>query len=132
MKKRKRLEKKIQRLRKRLAKDNKKLAKLTSKLKLAVATGAEGAKKVHRQSAGGTKSARRSPSTAEAQKLQEKKTVRPAKKQAPPKQKKKTNISPERRAQLAAAMKARWATKRAAAAQATRSTSQLPREASKS
>jgi hypothetical protein len=102
MKKRKRLEKRIQKLRERLAKGTKKLAKLTSKLNLVAVTGEGAAKKVL-------------PSTAPATRSS------PTEKQTPPEQKKKMTVSPERRAQLAASMKARWAAKRASFAHAAQS-----------
>jgi hypothetical protein len=90
MKKRKNFEKKIQRLKVRIEKDTKKLAKLTVKLGAAV-TGRAAKKKAPARTVG--------------------------KKKPAPKVKRKLNLSPERRAQLAAAMKARWEAKRAAAGQ---------------
>jgi hypothetical protein len=85
----KNLNKKIRRLVQRIEKDTKKLAKLRLKL-----------------------------SGAGAKKKQPKKTASPkaeSKKQAHAKTKKRRrpHISPERRAELSAAMKARWAAKRA-------------------
>ena len=96
MKTRKELEKRIRKLKERLAKGTRKLAKLNAKLKSAPAESGESTKKGRRAT-----------------------TV--SKKRAPPKPKRKLNISPERRAQLAAVMNARWAAKRAAAAQAAQS-----------
>src|SRR6266478_4077476 len=92
----KNLRKKIQRLEKRLREGPKKLAKLKQKLQAA-----EAAKAV--------KAARKSATRAStAAKSKKPGTVKIAKR--------KFNLSPERRAQLAAAMKARWAAKRAAEA----------------
>jgi hypothetical protein len=92
MAKAKNLKKKIQRLESRLQKGAKKLARLKQKLEAA--------------------------KTVSAAKI--KRDVKPAaavkKPAAVKKVKRKLNLSPERRAQLAAAMKARWAAKRAAAA----------------
>ncbi len=97
----KNLRKKIRRLEKRLKEGPKKLAKLKQKLEAAEAGRA-------------MKGQRKSPAqTADAKKLG-----------AVKKAKRKLNLSPERRAQLAAAMKARWAAKRAAEASTTTSTGQ--------
>ena len=97
----KNLRKKIRRLEKRLKEGPKKLAKLKQKLEAAEAGRA-------------MKGKRKSPAqTAGAKKLG-----------AVKKAKRKLNLSPERRAQLAAAMKARWAAKRAAEASTTTSTGQ--------
>lgn len=95
----KNLRKKIQRLEKRLQEGPKKLAKLRQKLQAAEAAKA---KKTARKSA-------KSPTQATAAKTRD----------AVKKPKKKLNLSPERRAQLSAAMKARWAAKRAAGASTT-------------
>jgi hypothetical protein len=108
----KNLRKKIRRLEKRLQEGPQRLAKLKRKL-----GAAEAAKKL--------KVARKSAATASARAAAKSK---PGKKKSPAqiaakkpagakKAKKKLNLSPERRAQLAAAMKARWAAKRAAEAQ---------------
>ena len=93
----KNLKKKVQRLEKRLQEGPKKLAKLKQKLHAAEAAKAARARKKM-----GAK-----PKPIEAKKSG-----------AVKKAKKKLNLSPERRAQLAAAMKARWAAKRAAQANA--------------
>ena len=87
------LKKKIRRLETRLLEGPKKLAKLKGKL----AAKAAATRKKNRSS------------TAKSQ-------VTPAGAQgaAPKKLKRKLNLSPERREQLAAAMRARWAAKRAA------------------
>ncbi|HLC13336.1 MAG TPA: hypothetical protein VJK31_08760 [Chthoniobacterales bacterium] len=87
------LKKKIRRLETRLLEGPKKLAKLKGKL----AAKAAATRKKNRSS------------TAKSQ-------VTPAGAQgaAPKKVKRKLNLSPERREQLAAAMRARWAAKRAA------------------
>lgn len=89
------LKKKIRRLEARLQEGPKKLAKLKGKL----AAKAAATRKKNRSS------------TAKSQ-------VTPAGAQgaAPKKVKRKLNLSPERREQLAAAMRARWAAKRAAEA----------------
>ena len=100
--KRKGLEKKIQRLEKRLREGPKKLAKLKRKLQAKIAAEAEEARR---------KSARRQRMRAAASEAR--KEADGANKPAP-KAKRKLNLSPERRAQLAEAMKARWAAKRAA------------------
>jgi hypothetical protein len=93
--KRKKLGKKIRRLEARLQKGTKKLAKLRRKLEAVAASGT--AKK--RKSAA----------------IEERSIGKKAKR--------KLNLTPERRAQLAAAMKARWAARRAAAGANTQSTS---------
>jgi hypothetical protein len=99
MKKQKSLRKKIRRLEARLQRGAKKLAKLKRKLETAeTATGAEGQSKV---------ASVKGPS-------------------APRKVKRKLNLTPERRAQLAAAMKARWAARRAAAATNVQSAASSP------
>jgi hypothetical protein len=107
----KNLRKKIRRLEKRLREGPKKLAKLRGKLKAMEAAKAPEAKS---ESATRARSGRR---TVTSSSLTEKKT--PAgtsgatKPSATNKVPRRSNISPERRAQLAAAMKARWAAKRA-------------------
>ena len=90
MKKAKNLKKRIRRLEARMQKGAKKLAKLKCKLE---ATGTVAAVKTEASNA----SAVKEPRVAK-------------------KVKRKLNLTPERRAQLAAAMRARWAAKRAAAA----------------
>jgi len=110
----KNLRKKVQRLEKRLREGSKKLAKLKEKLKAAEAAKAM---KAARKSAG------RAAKAAKPSRPIENKSPTPAtgakKLSSAKKAKKKLNLSPERRAQLAAAMKARWAAKRAAEANAT-------------
>jgi hypothetical protein len=102
----KNLRKKIWRLEKRLQEGPKKLAKLRQKLQ---ATEAAKAMKAARKSAARARATLQSSAqTADANKRG---TVKKAKR--------KLNLSPERRAQLSAAMKARWAAKRAADATAT-------------
>jgi hypothetical protein len=96
--KRKNLSKRIRRLEARLQKGTKKLAKLRHKLEAVAASGA--AKKKRKSAAIGERSVA--------------------------KKAKKLNLTPERRAQLAAAMKARWAAKRAAPGANTQSTSPEP------
>jgi hypothetical protein len=90
----KNLRKKIRRLEKRLQEGTKKLARLREKLKAA-------------ETAKTMKAGKKSAGPARTKQLA---IVR--------KTKRKLNLSPERRAQLAAAMKARWAAKRAAEADA--------------
>jgi hypothetical protein len=96
----KKLKKKIQQLEKRLREGPDKLARLKHKLQQA-------------ESAKALKPARRSAARAG--------TKKPS---ATEKPKRKLHLSPERRAQLAAAMKARWAMKRAAAAHDSSSSDQ--------
>jgi len=93
----KKLKKRIQQLEKRLREGSQKLARLKSKLQQA-------------ETAKALKAARKSaaPATASAGN----KSPEPITGEKKPKR--KLNLSPERRAQLAAAMKARWAAKRAA------------------
>jgi len=98
------LKKKIRRLETRLLEGPKKLAKL--KVKLGALVKANAAKS--RKKAAATRKKNRG-TTA---KSQAKSTS--AKGSAPKKAKRKLNLSPERREQLAAAMRARWAAKRAA------------------
>jgi hypothetical protein len=102
------LKKKIRRLETRLLEGPKKLAKLKGKLAALVkADAAKAKKKSMARVAAARRKKRRS--TAESQ-------VKPAgaNGSAPKKVKRKLNLSPERREQLAAAMRARWAAKRAA------------------
>jgi len=100
----KNLSKKIRRLEARLQKGAKKLAKLKQKLEAAAT--ADAAKK-RGKSAGRVGEARQKVPQVQAAAVE-----RPG---AAKKVKRKLNLTPERRAQLAAAMKARWAAKRAAA-----------------
>ncbi len=90
------LKKKIRRLETRLLEGPKKLAKLKGKLAALVTANAAKAKKKSNRS-----------STAKAR-------AKPANAPAPNKVKRKLNLSPERREQLAAAMRARWVAKRPA------------------
>ena len=93
----KKLKKKIQQLQKRLREGSKELDRL--KRKLQQAESARALKAARKSAARVTASARaKSLKSATGEK----------------KPKRKLNLSPERRAQLAAAMKARWAVKRAA------------------
>jgi hypothetical protein len=101
------LGKKIRRLEKRLREGPKKLAELKRRLEAAEATKALNA-------------ASKSGARAAAALIAEPK--KPGAKKA----KRKLNLTPERRAQLAAAMKARWAAKRAAEANAVEPTQQAP------
>ena len=116
----KNLRKKIRRLETRLQEGPKKLAKLRRKLE-AMATAA--AIKAKRKSVARTRVARpvgksSTPTQKKGRRFTAKPQVKPmgAKRRSVAKKaKRKLNLSPERRAQLAAAMKARWAAKRAAA-----------------
>ena len=103
----KNLKKKIRRLEKRLQEGPRKLARLKTKLEMVEAVEAkEGRRKL----------AARTRSRLTAQPSKKKRKTVPAKKPiAKKKAKRKLNLSPERRAQLAAAMRARWAAKKAAA-----------------
>jgi len=100
----KNLRKKIRRLEARLQEGPKKLAKLKRKLE---ATATADVEKARRKSAARAGEARQ---TVKSSTPTQKKRRSVAKKV-----KRKLNLSPERRAQLAAAMKARWAARRAAA-----------------
>ena len=109
----KKLKKKIQQLEKRLREGPEKLASLKRKLQQA-------------ESAKALKAARRSAAraTASAGKKSQPPTIGAKKPSSAKKAKRKLNLSPERRAQLAAAMKARWAAKRAAERNSTISSDQ--------
>jgi len=93
----KKLKKRIQQLEKRLREDSQKLARLKGKLRQA-------------ETGRALKAARKSAARATAS--VGKKSPGPTTGEKKPKR--SLNLSPERRAQLAAAMKARWAAKRAA------------------
>ena len=116
----KNLRKKIRRLETRLQEGPKKLAKLRRKLE---AMAAAAAIKAKRKSVARTRAARpagksSTPTRKKGRRFTAKPQVKPmgAKRRTVAKKaKRKLNLSPERRAQLAAAMKARWAAKRAAA-----------------
>ena len=103
----KKLKKKIQELEKRLREDSEGLGNLRRKLQQA-------------ESAKALKAARKSAARATASVGKKSPELTPGAK----KPKKKLNLSPERRAQLAAAMKARWAAKRAAEGISTTSSDQ--------
>ena len=109
----KKLKKKIQQLEKRLRKGTQELAGLKRKLQEA-------------ESAKALKAARKSAAraTASAGKKSLEPTTGAKKTSTAKKAKRKLNLSPERRAQLAAAMKARWAAKRATEGSNTTSTDQ--------
>jgi hypothetical protein len=116
----KRLTKKIQRLEARLQKGAKKLASLKQKLRAAEAARLA---KTRRKRAAGAREALIPVRVAALQKNQRRLTAKTAPKPGGAsgrisfkEVKKKRQITPERRAQLSAAMKARWAAKRAAAA----------------
>jgi hypothetical protein len=109
----KKLKKKIQQLEKRLREGSEKLAGLRRKLQQA-------------ESAKALKAARKSAARATAP-TGKKSRGQPAETEKPhsaKKAKRKLNLSPERRAQLAAAMKARWAAKRATEANSTTASDQ--------
>jgi hypothetical protein len=114
----KRLTKKIQRLEARLQKGAKKLASLKQKLRAAEATRLA---KTKRKRASQARESLIPVRVAALQKNSRRLTAKTAPKPASGRisfkeVKKKRQITPERRAQLSAAMKARWAAKRAAAA----------------
>src|SRR5437016_8486755 len=119
----KNLRQKIQRLDKRLQEGPKKLAKLKQKLQQAEAAKAM---KAARKSAARATAAR--PAGKPSVRVEKKSTAQKAEPKKPRarKAKRKLNLSPERRAQLAAAMKARWAAKRADAAANTQHGSSSP------
>jgi hypothetical protein len=105
------LKKKIRRLETRLLEGPMKLAKLKGKLAALIKANAAKAKKKSMARAAAASKKKRS-SIAKSQ-------TKPAGRKnaaAPKKVKRKLNLSPERRAELAAAMRARWAAKRAAEA----------------
>jgi hypothetical protein len=105
----KNLRKKIKRLEKRLREWPQKLAELKERLEA-------------QEAAKALNAARRSAAGAAAALIAE------AKKPGAKKAKRKLNLSPERRAQLSAAMKARWAAKRAAEANAVEPNPQAPED----
>ena len=109
----KKLKKRIQQLEKSLREGSEKLARLRRKLQQA-------------ESAKALKPARKSAAraTASAGNESEEPTTGAQKPSSAKKPKRKLNLSPERRAQLSAAMKARWAAKRAAERNRTSSTDQ--------
>jgi hypothetical protein len=102
------LRKKIRRLEARLQKGPKKLAKLKRKLGAITAVNA---RKASRKSAARARGGRQTVKSSTAIKKKKGDAKRPG---VAKKVKRKLNLTPERRAQLAAAMKARWAAKRAA------------------
>jgi hypothetical protein len=113
----KNLRKKVRRLEKRLQEGAKKLAKLRQKLQAAQAAKAM---KAARKPAARATTGRPAPkSSTPIEKNSPTQTTESKKPSASKKAKRKLNLSPESRAQLAAAMKARWAAKRAAEASAT-------------
>src|SRR6267378_6736286 len=113
------LRKKIRRLEARLQEGPKKLAKLKRKLEAGMAANAAKAKRKAAARAAATRRAGKSLASPQKKKdsLTASSQARLASADKPRsarKVKRKLNLSPERRAQLAAAMKARWAAKRAA------------------
>jgi hypothetical protein len=126
--KRKNLRKKIRLLEARLQKGTKKLAKLKRKLSAATTAGTGKTKKKTAARAGETR--QNVTASTRTQKKKDRPTakapVKPAgatKRSSARKVKRKLNLSPERRAQLAEAMKARWAAKRASAGATPQNTS---------
>ena len=109
----KKLKKRIQELEKSLREGSEKLARLRRKLQQA-------------ESAKALKPAREpaARATASAGNESEEPTTAAQKPSSAKKPKRKLNLSPERRAQLAAAMKARWAAKRATEGNSTSSSDQ--------
>jgi len=125
----KNLKKRIRRLEARLQKGAKKLAKLKGKLE-AASTATAGKTKAT-STASAEKARKNSNATVPIQKKRRSGgDVKPGSTVKEPrvagKKKRKLNLTPERRAQLAAAMKARWAAKRAAAAANTQHGSSGP------
>ena len=125
----KNLKKRIRRLEARLQKGAKKLAKL--KAKLEAASTATAGKTKATSTASAEKARKSSNATVPMQKKwRSAGDVKPGSTVKEPrvagKKKRKLNLTPERRAQLAAAMKARWAAKRAAAAANTQHGSSSP------
>lgn len=113
------LRKKIRRLEARLQEGPKKLAKLKRKLEALVAANAAKAKRKSAARAAATRQTAKASASTQKKKngFTAQPPVKPAgakRRSAAKKTKRKLNLSPERRAQLAAAMKARWAAKRAA------------------
>jgi hypothetical protein len=113
----KNLSKKIRRLEVRLQKGAKKLAKLKQKLEAAAAASA--AKKETKSAIRAREVRKKVKSSGRA----EKKTAAVKRPSTVKNVRRKLNLTPERRAQLAAAMKARWAAKRAAADATTQNAS---------
>lgn len=115
------LSKKIRKLETRLQEGPQKLARLKRKLEAMTKAKARKAKKksaVQAAAVGGTTKASGSTQREKGRSTRQSQTkaVVVAQERTPArKAKRKLNLSPERRAQLAAAMKARWAAKRAAA-----------------
>ena len=109
------LKKKIRRLETRLQEGPQKLARL--KRKLAAQMKAEAAASKKKTTARSTTKGLASPATISKQRRPAAKTQAPSANKiipaAPPKVKRTLNLSPERRAQLSEAMKARWAVRKA-------------------
>ena len=116
MKKFKSLQKRIRRLEARLQKGEKKLARLKQKLGAAETRAAA---KPKSKSAGHAQKGGKASASIDKNKKPSKTGVKPAASvkgsDAAKSAKRKLNLTPERREQLAAAMRARWAAKRAAA-----------------
>lgn len=116
--KRKNLKKKIQQLEKRLREGPAKLSKLRRKLQAAEAK-KKSAAPVGRVGNGDKNSMKGQKTKSGVKANIQTKPAGEDNESAPKVVKRKLNLSPERRAQLSAAMKARWAAKRAAAAAPT-------------
>ncbi|PZR73680.1 MAG: hypothetical protein DLM73_09995 [Chthoniobacterales bacterium] len=120
MNKVKNLKKKIRRLKARMEKDTKRLEKLARKLGAAQATAKTTAPREPLVRTNKKRKPAPASAPTEKKKDEPKPTVKPVateeKKSSARKAKRKLNLTPERRAQLSAAMKARWEAKRAAAA----------------
>lgn len=114
----KNLKKRIRRLEARLQKGAKKLAKLKAKLEAASTASVEKARKSSNATVPMQKKRRSAGDVKPGSTVKEPRVAG--------KKKRKLNLTPERRAQLAAAMKARWAAKRAAAAANTQRGSSSP------
>jgi len=112
------LQKKIRRLERRLQQGPKKLAKWKRKLEGLLASDKAKARKKSAAKAAATRRVAKAGSRKQRSGVG-KRPSSATKPSAAKKAKKRLNLSPERRAQLSAAMKARWAARRAAAANAS-------------
>jgi hypothetical protein len=120
------LRKKIRRLETRLQEGPKKLAKLKRKLEALIARNAAKARRKSARRAAAARQVAKAPTPTKKPRPTTKPQVKSARAKKPSAgqgAKRKLNLSPERRAQLSAAMKARWAAKKAAAEPTPPSTS---------
>ena len=115
----KNLKKKIRRLEARLQKGAKKLAKLKRKLEEAASAAVV---KTEAKSSASVSIPKKKPLPLKGEVKRAASVKEP---RGAAKQKRKLNLTPERRAQLAEAMRARWAAKRAAAAATTQDNSSV-------